>query len=142
MQVKVHVKAIFPRHNGPLATQLAKERQIHQHDIWNQESRSADLEKDIHITHQVVQQTNFDVLGSPSDLIISQGRDATRVVSQANTRQRVRMRASRYLPLREVSPETNTSVSNIHIRPPPYFFRVPPSYNSRLCQRQLKAVIG
>lgn len=51
MQVKVHIRPIFPNPPGPLTTQLAKECHFESHEtIHAGESRSKALEKDIVIS--------------------------------------------------------------------------------------------
>ena len=51
MQVKVHVRAVFPNPSGPLTTQLAKERPIQSNELlFTGESRSKGLERDIEIS--------------------------------------------------------------------------------------------
>ena len=50
MQVKTHVKAIFPKAIGPPTMQLAKEKTITSNEKRGGESRSFGLERDIKIT--------------------------------------------------------------------------------------------
>jgi hypothetical protein len=51
IQVKVHVRALFPNQIGPRITQLAKERRLDEHErTLTGESRSNALIKDIEIT--------------------------------------------------------------------------------------------
>lgn len=53
MQVKTHVKAIFPRALGPPTMQLAKQRTITADEKRGGESRSVGLERDIMITEGI-----------------------------------------------------------------------------------------
>ena len=50
MQVKVHVKPIFPRAIGPPTMQLAKQKSISASERWAGESRSVGLQRDITIS--------------------------------------------------------------------------------------------
>jgi len=61
MQVKVHVRAVFPNPSGPLITQLAKERPIQSNELlFTGESRSKGLERDIEISRRAKYTPDLD----------------------------------------------------------------------------------
>ena len=61
MQVKVHVRAVFPNPTGALTTQLAKERPFEAHEtIYTGESRSRALERDIEISRAAISKPGED----------------------------------------------------------------------------------
>ena len=66
MQVKVHVRAVFPNPSGPLITQLAKERPIQSNELlFTGESRSKGLERDIEISRRAKFTPALDHSDSP-----------------------------------------------------------------------------
>ena len=71
MQVKVHVRALFPNQIGPLTTQLAKQRQLGAHEkTLTGESRSKALGRDIEITAAAL----LDVIADAADTLDSEMR--------------------------------------------------------------------
>jgi hypothetical protein len=68
MQVKVHVRALFPDQIGPRTTQLAKERRLDEHErTLTGESRSKALIKDIEITATTGLGAGADSLDAPEN---------------------------------------------------------------------------
>ena len=79
MQVKIHVQALFPNQNGPLFSQLAKERALDTDEkMVAKESRSTALEKDIQLTHpelleEELQEANRVEGGSDEEILPADG---------------------------------------------------------------------